>query len=216
MFKDFPHSSHRVLLRMVGGVPGRILDAGAATGFLGRELRARGHVVVGVERDPGAAAAAAPHYAAMHVLDLQDLPRLPEAPFDVVVAGDVLEHLADPQTALRELAGQLAPGGRVLVCVPNVAFALVRLRLLAGRFDYADRGIMDATHLRFLTRRTLLRLIRGAGLSPVRVVGVPPPLPLLAAGFGRWPGRIVLELAAGAARVWPTLFAYQLVAEARA
>jgi len=215
VFKDFPHSSHRVLCELVGGEPVRVLDLGAATGFLGRSLAARGHEVVGVEMDSEAAAAATPAYAAFHVLDLACLPRLPEAPFDVVVAGDVIEHLDDPDALLERVAAQLAPAGRLLLSVPNVAFIQVRLGLLAGRFTYAPRGILDRTHLRFFTRRSVLDAVRRAGLRPVSTRGVPPPLPLLWSAFARWPLRVGYELTALLARAWPTLFAFQLIVEAR-
>lgn len=214
-FKDFPHSSHRRLLALVGRTPAHVLDVGTAGGYLGRALAAVGHTVVGVEADPAAAAVAAPAYTAMHVVDLAALGQLPEAPFDVIVAGDVLEHVADPAAALRALVAQLAPGGRVVLSVPNVAFVLVRLALLAGRWEYAPRGILDVSHLRFFTRRSLRAAVAGAGLRPLSVAGVPPPLPLVASGFVRWPLRLVHDLAALLARVWPTLFAYQLVVEAR-
>lgn len=214
-FKDFPHSSHRLLADWVGGAPCRVLDLGTASGFLGRLLAGRGHTVVGVESDREAAAAARPHYAALHLADLQQLVPLPEAPFDVVIAGDVLEHLADPAAALERAVAQLAPGGRLLVSVPNVAFLSVRLALLFGRFECAPRGILDRTHLRFFTRRSLAALLRGAGLTATRRRGLPPPLPLVLPASSRWPLRLALESAALAARVWPALFAYQLVAEAR-
>lgn len=213
VFKDFPHSSHRALLALAGPGPGRALDVGAASGFLGRALAAAGHTVVGLDRE--ARAAVPESYAAFHVADLARLPELGEAPFDLVVAGDVLEHLEDPAAALRTLAALLAGGGRMLVSVPNVAFALVRLQLLCGRFEYAERGIMDKGHLRFFTRRSLLRMLGACGLEASRPVGVPPPLPLVSARFLRWPWRATYELAAAAARGWPTLFAYQLVVEAR-
>jgi 2-polyprenyl-3-methyl-5-hydroxy-6-metoxy-1,4-benzoquinol methylase len=214
-FKDFPHSSHRLLADWVGRAPCRVLDLGTASGFLGRLLAGRGHTVVGVESDPEAAAAARPHYAALHLGDLERLAPLPEAPFDVVIAGDVLEHLADPPAALDRAVAQLAPGGRLLVSVPNVAFVQVRFALLLGRFEYAPRGILDRTHLRFFTRRSLLALLRGAGLTVTRRRGVPPPLPLVLPAAARWPLRLALESAALAALAWPTLFAFQLVAEAR-
>jgi 2-polyprenyl-3-methyl-5-hydroxy-6-metoxy-1,4-benzoquinol methylase len=214
-FKDFPHSSHRLLADWVGAAPCRVLDLGTATGFIGRLLAGRGHAVVGVESDREAAAAARPHYVAVHVADVQHLGALPEAPFDVVIAGDILEHLVDPPAALDRALAQLAPGGRLLVSVPNVAFLQVRLGLLLGRFEYGHRGILDRTHLRFFTRRSLLAMLRGAGLTVTRRRGLPPPLPLVLPATGRWPLRSVLEGAALAARLWPTLFAFQLVAEAR-
>jgi 2-polyprenyl-3-methyl-5-hydroxy-6-metoxy-1,4-benzoquinol methylase len=213
--KDFPHSSHRLLADWVGPAPCRVLDLGTANGLLGRLLAGRGHSVVGVECDGEIAAAARPHYAALHVGDVQRLPVLPEAPFDVVIAGDILEHLADPPLGLDRALAQLAPGGRVLVSVPNVAFLQVRLGLLFGRFEYARRGILDSTHLRFFTLRSLLALLRGAGLTVTRRRGVPPPLPLVVPATAHWPLRLLLEAAALAARLWPPLFAFQLVAEAR-
>ncbi|MGE5235495.1 MAG: class I SAM-dependent methyltransferase [Acidobacteriota bacterium] len=214
VLKDFPHSSHRTLVSWVGQDPARILDVGAARGFLGELLGQVGHTVVGIERDPEAARLAAPHYAALHVADAQHLGDIPEAPFDVIVAGDVLEHLAEPLAALRDLVGMLAPGGRVIVTVPNVAFLAIRVGLACGRFDYRPRGILDGTHLRFFTWRSLHRLCVDAGLRVVRMSGIPPPLPLVHPRFARWPLRALLEAAAIAARLWPTLFAYQLAAEA--
>ena len=213
-FKDFPHSSHRLLLQWVGDTPQKVLDVGTATGFLGQALTRAGHTVVGIESDPDAAQLARSHYAALHLVDLQNLRLLPEAPFAAVLVGDVLEHMADPAAALHRLVAQLTPTGSVIVSVPNVAFVQVRLALLAGRFEYRKRGILDDTHVRFFTRRTFRRLLVAEGLRVVRMVGVPPPLPLLAPAFARWPARFLLELASLAARVWPTLFAYQFVAEA--
>lgn len=214
-FKDFPHSSHRQVLALLPPGPLNVLDVGTAQGYLGAALALLGHTVVGIEVDGEAARAAAPAYGAMYHADVASRPALAEAPFDVVVVADVLEHLAEPAAALSWLAGLLVPGGRVLISVPNVAFVSVRLGLLAGRFEYRQRGILDGTHLRFFTRRSLVRLIRTAGLRPRRLLGVPPPLPLVLAATARWPGRALLEAAALAARLWPGLCAYQLVAEAR-
>ncbi len=214
-FKDFPHSSHRTLIEWTGPGLAKALDVGTATGFLGHALTRIGHTVVGVEANPAWAQEAAPRYASFHRASVAELPVLAEAPFDVVIAGDVLEHVADPGAALSRLVAQMRTGGRLLVSVPNVAFLFVRLGLLAGRFEYRERGILDATHLRFFTRATLRRLLISGGLEIVRLIGVPPPLPLLGSFFARGPGLLVYEAANGLARFWPTLFAFQFVAEAR-
>jgi 2-polyprenyl-3-methyl-5-hydroxy-6-metoxy-1,4-benzoquinol methylase len=172
-----------------------------------------GHTVVGIDRDPQASTA--PWYASFHVVDLARLSDLGEAPFDVIIAGDVLEHLVDPDRALAALGRLLTPDGRLLLSVPNVAFVAIRLLLLSGRFEYAERGIMDASHLRFYTRRSLLQLVRATGLATSRLIGVPPPLPLVSPRFLHWPWRAAYELAAAAARARPTLLAYQFVLEVR-
>jgi 2-polyprenyl-3-methyl-5-hydroxy-6-metoxy-1,4-benzoquinol methylase len=156
--------SHRRILEAVP--PGsRVLDVGCASGYLAALLSERGCTVVGFERDPAAAALAREHCEEVVVGDLEsagDREAIP-AGFGVVVIGDVLEHLADPWGALRFVRGLLAPGGIVVVSIPNVAAWPVRLDLLRGSFDYAEFGILDRTHLRFFTRASARALVRDAG-----------------------------------------------------
>jgi hypothetical protein len=124
----------------------------------------------------------------------------------------VLEHLRDPAAALVALRCSLAAGGQVVISVPNVAHAWVRLSLLAGRFDYAERGILDRTHLRFFTRRTLGALVTGAGLRVMRMMSTPAPLYQVVPE--RWHGRALAALHAlnaASARALPRLLAYQFV-----
>ena len=216
--KDDPHSSHSVILSRLGEGRGRkALDVGAADGFLAERLTAQGWSVTALERDPELAARARGRCKEVVVADLESAPPLLHGPFEAIVYGDVLEHLSDPGAALRALDQTLAPEGTVIVSVPNVAHLWVRLSLLAGRFDYADRGILDRTHLRFFTRRTLLDLLRSAGLSVVELAVTPVPLPLVVSPrwHGRWLSR-VHALSAGAARGWPGGLAYQFVAVCRA
>ncbi|MFN3412946.1 MAG: class I SAM-dependent methyltransferase [Thermoanaerobaculum sp.] len=215
VFKDFPHSSHRWLLERVGNPPMRILDVGTWNGFLGRELASQGHELFGIEKDPIQAQRAGAFYRELLVADLETLPPLPGAPFDVILCGDVLEHLREPQGGLKYLVSFLRPEGRLLLTVPNVAFIGCRVSLLFGAFEYRDRGILDRTHLRFFTKASLLRLLREAGLKVEGVHGLPPPLPLVFPRSARWPLRALFECLALAAQLWPTLWAYQLAVEAR-
>ena len=104
----------------------------------------------------------------------------------------------------------------MVISIPNVAHLWVRLSLLAGRFDYAERGILDRTHLRFFTRRTLVALVTGAGLRVTRLTSTP--VPLYQVVPPRWHGRAlaaVHALSARSARVMPRLLAYQFVVGAR-
>ena len=84
--------------------------------------------------------------------------------YDAILFLDVLEHLRDPDGVLRAARDWLRPGGRVLCSLPNVAHWRVRLALARGRFDYTENGLMDATHLRWFTRRTARELLTRAGL----------------------------------------------------
>ncbi|GGC11168.1 class I SAM-dependent methyltransferase [Cellulomonas carbonis] len=165
------NNSHVQLLDLVGGNK-TVLDVGCATGYLGAELVARGCVVDGVEYDADAAATAAKALRHVVVGDLTTLDldaELEGRRYDVIVCGDILEHLADPAPVLRRLVGLLAPGGSVVISMPNVSHGSVRLALLQGRWEYQELGLLDRTHIRFFTRRTLLELLRGAGLAAAEV-----------------------------------------------
>ncbi|UZN01940.1 class I SAM-dependent methyltransferase [Cellulomonas sp. S1-8] len=162
-------NSHAYLVRLVG--PGkRVLDVGCATGYLGEVLKRRGCEVVGVDIDQAAVEKAAHVLDAVHVVDLEQadlLETFGPASFDVIVFGDVLEHLRDPLRLLRSSVGLLRPGGSVVVSVPNVAHGSIRLSLLQGGWEYQDRGLLDRTHVTFFTRVTLLRLLSDAGLAVI-------------------------------------------------
>lgn len=162
---DAPNSAHAFMLRMVGWNR-RVLELGAAHGHVTRALVAQNNRVTAVEYDPEAAT---PLKAVAEEVVIGDL-NSPETlstlsgPFDVVLAGDVLEHLLDPDSVLLQATSLLAPGGQVVISLPNIAHADVRLSLLEGRFEYNPWGLLDATHIRFFTYKTLQDLVKRAGL----------------------------------------------------
>src|SRR5258706_5746007 len=144
----------------------RVLDVGAGEGALSLALKEKGCTVVCLEVDPGQVAAAKAKGLEVHLRNIEREGVEDLGAFDIIVCADVLEHLLDPAAALKKLKGALAPGGRLLTSIPTVAFYGVRLRLLAGRWDYTDTGILDRTHLRFYTRATAKRLPEDAGFKP--------------------------------------------------
>jgi SAM-dependent methyltransferase len=148
----------------------RVLDVGCGAGGLTIAInQGKNNEVLCVEPDPERAAAARGRGLEV-VSGLFDEAFLEGCgTFDAILFGDVLEHLADPARMLELARRCLSPGGVILVSVPNVAHWTVRLRLLLGRFDYRDAGIMDATHLRWFTRKTLLALLAHAGFEVVEV-----------------------------------------------
>lgn len=215
--KTDPYSSHSLILSLLGeGYGRRLLDVGAADGFLAEKLSGQGFDVTCLEGNGSLAEKAKTKCSALIVADLDGtLPELP-ASFDAIVYGDVLEHLKDPLRLLSGLNHYLKPEGVVIISVPNVSHLWVRFHLLMGRFEYADRGILDRTHLRFFTLSSFQQLLRDANLKPIQLFSTPVPLPLVVPQ--RYQGRIfraIHALNAASSRSWKGLLAYQFVALAR-
>jgi GT2 family glycosyltransferase/2-polyprenyl-3-methyl-5-hydroxy-6-metoxy-1,4-benzoquinol methylase len=145
-----------------------VLEVGPATGYVAKALRDRGCRVTGIEVDEEAAEVAAQFCERMIVADVEELVLeevFPDQRFDVVVYGDVLEHLVDPEAVLLRTARILAPGGYVVASIPNVTHGSVRLSLMAGQFRYTDTGLLDRTHLRFFDEAGVEELFEGAGYA---------------------------------------------------
>lgn len=209
--------SHR---RMLEAVPGgaRVLDIGCAGGYVAAALKQRGCVVVGIDPDATSAAAAREHCEKVVVGDFEDPAVRAQlgTGFDVVLMGDVLEHLRDPWTALAATQELLGPGGRVVASIPNIGHWSARLAILRGNFDYADSGLFDRTHLRFFTRRTAHELADRAGFVVEHEALAEGGLPGDASVAGRLAGRApAVRLPRGlrpfVARNAPGLFTLQFV-----
>jgi 2-polyprenyl-3-methyl-5-hydroxy-6-metoxy-1,4-benzoquinol methylase/glycosyltransferase involved in cell wall biosynthesis len=146
----------------------RVLELGCGAGHMSRALREQGCTVVGIEIHPEAAQKAASICERVIVEDLDYLNferELGTDRFDVVLAADVLEHLKDPLFILQTIKQFVLPRGYVVISVPNVAHISVRLALLAGKFPYGETGLLDQTHIRFLTRESIEQLMEDADLA---------------------------------------------------
>lgn len=183
----------------------RILDVGCGEGNLGRDLLLRGaREVVGIEINESAARRASAVLDHVHIASVNDVD-LRDQQFDAVVFADVLEHLADPETTLKQVLRSLMPGGKVLISVPNNRFYVALWRLAIDRWEYADRGIYDRTHLRLFTRSSLLALLQRADL---RVLSMTRRYRLVEDQRGI--GRVGVTLTKLATRVMPRLPARDL------
>jgi glycosyltransferase involved in cell wall biosynthesis/cyclopropane fatty-acyl-phospholipid synthase-like methyltransferase len=208
------YGSHAVLLRWLCNRPSsRVLDAGCFDGRFADLARQRGHHVTGLDRQK--MDGVAQRVDAFIEADLNEpLPLVLHGAFDVVVAGDILEHVVEPHSLLSDLTRALRPGGEILVSVPNFGHWYPRGRTAVGKFDYDQRGPLDRGHLRFFTRDSIEALIANCGLRITDRATVGTPFDTLAAGSSPLRER----LASGAARtdrvatrVWPRLFGYQFL-----
>ncbi len=143
----------------------RVLDLGCGAGKLGEHFKNSGGEWYGITISEAEAVIARTRLKEVLVHDLDLLEKLPFPAdfFDAVILADVLEHLKKPERILQLIKFHLKPGGRIIASIPNIANFKVRFRLLAGKFQYEEFGILDNTHLRFYTLDTAKQLIASAG-----------------------------------------------------
>jgi glycosyltransferase involved in cell wall biosynthesis len=210
--KPSEDSSHgRISTLLSSKPPSKILDLGCSSGLLAERLRAMGHHVTGV--DVAEIDGVGERTSAFFKADLnQGIPPEVGSDFDIVLAADVLEHLARPGVLMDQIREVLSPEGTAIFCVPNIGHWYPRLRVALGKFDYDQRGILDSTHLRFFTRRSIKRLVERRGYTVRRIEAVG--LPLDALGVEGTSSRLVRLVDHFLLAFWPTLFGYQFIIEA--
>jgi len=157
-FKPQRGSSHHwAISQLSEGVYRKsVLDVGPGSGWLGEALKHQEpNSLVTIEIDLRAHEHLKTHYHEVH----SDLTGVRGRRFDIITALDLLEHLPEPAEFLHELGGLLAPGGCILLSVPNIAHWSVRLPLFFwGSFRYTEKGILDRSHLHFFSRSSFREL----------------------------------------------------------
>jgi SAM-dependent methyltransferase len=142
-----------------------LLDVGCGRGRLGLEIEALGYKVTGLDNSPVACATARERITEVVELDITDYEQVEQKlsgrRFDWLLAADSLEHSVNPWAVLTFYRQFLKPDGRLLISLPNV----VVWDNFFGRFNYADSGVMDRTHLRFFTVRSARQLVTSCGFA---------------------------------------------------
>jgi len=188
----------------------RVLDLGAGPGRLAAELAKKGCPTTVVDLVPPTRSTPG---VVTHVADLNQPLDLPIQDYDYYLLLDVIEHLKDPEAFLDGLRARLDDTPRTLIITtPNIAFIVPRLMLLFGQFNYGRTGILDRTHRRLFTFRTLRRLLRDAGFQIRVIKGIPAPIPK-AIGDSRL-SHALLGLNQALIRIDPGLFSYQIFVSA--
>lgn len=201
---NFP-SPHWLMLNTVE--PGaRVLDLGCAGGYLGVALKEKGCHVTGVDMYPLPKGISLDEFI-VHDLD-QGLPDIDYHEFDYILMLDVIEHLKSPESFAHDLRTVVnSQKTKVIISTGNVGFFLTRLNLLLGNFNYGKRGILDLTHTRLFTFRSIISLFQQANYEVLAVKGTPVPFPLifgngLVSRFLLWLNRVLIWLR-------KSLFAFQ-------
>ncbi|MFI8618133.1 methyltransferase domain-containing protein [Acidovorax sp. NPDC077693] len=194
----------------------KVLDLGCGSGALGQYLaETRSCVSDGVTWSEAEAAHARPHYRHVHVADLEtaDLPTLFAGErYDAIVCADVLEHLRHPESVLAAARNMLSAEGRLLISVPNASYSGLIAELLKGEFKYRKEGLLDETHLRFFTRRSLVRFMTEQrwAIDTLEVIERPIPESEFKVEFDDLPPSVARFILSG-----PDALSYQFVGAAR-
>lgn len=215
-YKHNRFSSHQQIVTLIAEADAKdnkhVLEVGCGSGDLAARIAEKGYQVTGVDiYDNERARKLCRRFI---VADIeQGLGPAGGQQYDLIVLADVLEHTKSPEQLLLQGRALLADGGAVIASTGNIAHLLIRLMLLFGRFEYAERGILDRTHVRLFTTRTFRKLFPECGFNIRRVRYCPVPFERIIPG---WPALTdaLSWLNMVFVRILPGLFAYQIIVEA--
>ncbi|MDQ1253175.1 MAG: hypothetical protein QG646_2325 [Euryarchaeota archaeon] len=159
--------SHSLIVDLIGRNK-KVLEIGTSTGYVSKILTERGNLVTGIEIDKEAAEIASNYCESMIIGDIEEIDMnryLESYSYDVIVVGDILEHLKNPEALLEQLKNYLKTGGYIVVSLPNFCHGDVILNLLLGDFRYTETGLLDETHLRFFAYKNIINLFNKCGYA---------------------------------------------------
>jgi glycosyltransferase involved in cell wall biosynthesis len=207
LVKRAANSLHQFVLAQPWDPSWEVADLGADRGILSAKIAERvAHVTAAGFEEPSQAGG-----AEALALDLDEPfdAVLGAGRYDVVLVLDVVEHLRDPEDAVRRIAAVMKPGATLYASTGNVAYVLLRLSLLAGQFNYGKRGILDLTHKRLFTIYSFTKLLRNSGLTVEAIHGFGPPIRDM---IGESPALRAADASSGfLAHHWPRLFAFNFL-----
>jgi glycosyltransferase involved in cell wall biosynthesis len=207
-------SSHTLAIR-AARPGGHVLDVGCGQGLVAAELARKGCRVTGMDRSIAMKNLWPDHVEFIRWdLDRKEFP-VHVSQFDQIFMLDIIEHLKAPEEFMEELrfaTGRKRP--EVILTTANIGFFLTRLLLLLGQFNYGKKGILDATHTRLFTFRSLRDLLKQSDYRIIEVRGIPAPFPK--ALGDTFVARFFVRLNAALIRLSRGMFAYQIFIRAQA
>lgn len=166
--------SRNSLIKYISFEPKRILDVGCSEGKFGEKLKEKFDCIVwGVEPVKSAYAEASKRLDKVFNGTFDNTLSLGDNKFDLICFNDVLEHMEDPWSALNMTRSLLEKDGKVLASIPNFFYFYEFIPLLLSQdWQYKSSGTMDKTHLRFFTKKSIVRLFDESGFKIEIIEGI--------------------------------------------
>ncbi|MDX1462411.1 MAG: class I SAM-dependent methyltransferase [Marinirhabdus sp.] len=172
---DYYENERPEMLKYLPENVATVLDVGCSNEQFGAAVkRISGAEVWGIEPYEAFGKQAVDKLDNVYVASIENtLEKLPDAYFDVIYFNDVLEHLIDPYSVLETVQKKLTKKGRIISSIPNIRYFRTFFKLLfKGEWDYEDQGILDRTHLRFFTKKSILKMYENAGYEVLEHEGI--------------------------------------------
>jgi len=169
------HDNHNPdLLRLIPKTSKCIVEVGCSSGALAREFKKINQETqyIGIEIDDGYVNLAKRYCDEVHLANIENMSdvlyqQLSKA--DCWVFGDTLEHLQNPWNVLNKIRSFMPKNGVLAACIPNAQHWSLQVKLNIGEFRYEDSGLLDKTHLRWFTRKTLIELFHDTGFDILKM-----------------------------------------------
>lgn len=162
------------IIKLINQGDNTILDVGCGYGKTGQVLKKEGKAkkIIGIELNPEAVEKAKVVLDEVILGNIEILQlTFEEYFFDYIILGDILEHLYDPGDVLRKVSPHLKAKGFIVASIPNVRhWSIIRNLVVKGEWEYGNMGLLDNTHLRFFTRKSILRTFDDNGFEVEQTV----------------------------------------------
>lgn len=193
------HTRLKKLMGLVGDISGkRVLDVGCARGYVGNRIKSMGNFVAGIEISRLAAEEAKKVLDEVYVCDIEKNCLEVSGKFDLAILPEILEHVFDPVEVLKNISSLLNDKGEIIITTPNILLWTNRAKILFGKFEYTDQGLMDFGHIRFFTYRYLNKTLKESGFRVIKENHI------------IFPGKLTKIL-----KKWPSIFATQFIIKAQ-
>ncbi len=174
---DYYEQDRREMLEFIPPDAKAILDVGCGSGIFGQLVKQKLNCIFwGIEPDRESAEKAARRLdKVINDTFSADLTEIKDKSFDVICFNDVLEHLSNPEEILELSRNKLTENGIVVASIPNILFFHTMVDIVVRQdWQYQDSGVLDRTHLRFFTKKSIIRMFENSGYEIIKIVGINP------------------------------------------